>query len=80
MHKDARDAVRDAYAALVVKDMLDTNFDAEFARMTRLHVRRMAAKRICQDELDINIAGAPRGVEVKKVIKLTRSITGASRC
>ena len=45
--KDARDAVRDAYAALGVEDLLDTNCDAEFARLTRLHVRRMEAERIC---------------------------------
>ena len=51
--------------------MHDNNFDAEFARMTRLHVRRMAAERICQDELAIDVQISL--VEVKKVIKLVKA-------
>ena len=67
--KDARDAVRDAYAALGIEDMLDEKFDVEFARMTRLHVRRMAAERICQDELDAQISL----VEVQRVLKVIKA-------
>ena len=50
--EEARKAIRDAYAALGIEDMYDKNFDVELARMTRLHVRRMEAERIEQDELD----------------------------
>ena len=50
--EEAKRAIRDAYAALGIEDMLDKNFDADFARVTRLRVRRMAAERIEQEELD----------------------------
>jgi len=50
--EETKRATRDAYAALGIEDMLDKNFDVELARMTRLHVRRMEAERIEQDELD----------------------------
>ena len=61
--------MRDAYAALGIEDVHDNNFDVEFARMTRLHVRRMAAERICQDDLDVQISL----VEVKKVLKMIKA-------
>ena len=50
--EEAKKAIRDAYAALGIDDMLDKDFDVELARMTRLHVRRMEAERIEQDDLD----------------------------
>ena len=65
----AREAVRDAYAALGIEDVHDSNFDVEFARTTRLQVRRLKAERICQEELDAQISL----VEVKQVLKIIKA-------
>ena len=44
--EEAKKAVRDAYANLGIEDLHDAKFNVEFARQTRLYVRRMAAERI----------------------------------
>ena len=67
--EEAKKAVRDAYANLGIEDLHDAKFNVEFARQTRLYVRRMAAERIMQDELDSQFSLK----EVHGVLKLLKA-------
>ena len=70
--EEAKKAVRDAYASLGIENLHDEHFDIEFARHTRLHVRRMAAERIQQDELDARFSLK----ELQAVLKLLNELPG----
>ena len=49
---EVMEVVREAFKALGIEDMEDDKFDKKFALEVRRSVRRAAAERIRQDELD----------------------------